>query len=44
MYKVKEARGVEMVPNVEFWRDLPHLIKDGCGFTYNKIMGLFGKA
>ena len=27
MYRVKGARGVEVVPNVVFWKDLPFLIK-----------------
>jgi hypothetical protein len=27
MYKVKGATGVEMVPNIDFWRDLPALLK-----------------
>ena len=27
MYTAKGARGVEMIPNYTFWRDLPFLIK-----------------
>ena len=40
MYKAKEARGVEAIPNIEFWRSLPGLIKDGCVFSWSKITGL----
>ena len=36
-YKRYDARGWEMVPNREFWADLPHLIKDGLRFTYQAI-------
>jgi len=36
-YRAKEARGVEMVPNIDFWRGLPSLIKDGFTFTKDKI-------
>lgn len=27
MYKVKGARGVEVIPNYTFWKDVPFLIK-----------------
>ena len=38
-YKRKRyhAEGVDMVPNVGFWRDLPYLVKDGVTFTISKI-------
>ena len=36
--------GVEMVPNVGFWRDLPGLVRDGCMFSFNKVRGLCGGA
>jgi len=42
-YKFRELRGAEMVPNVDFWRGLPSLIKDGCVFTWQKITGLCSK-
>ena len=29
MYNAKGARGVEMIPNYTFWKDLPFLIKVG---------------
>ena len=32
-YKVAGKRGAEMVPNVEFWRDLPALCRDGFLFA-----------
>jgi len=31
---------VESIPNVEFWKDLPSLVKDGCMFVYHKIRQL----
>jgi len=49
VYKTKLASekvnfpSVEMFPNIEFWKDLPVLVKDGSVFTYNKIMTLMGK-
>lgn len=33
MYFVKGARGLEVIPNVSFWKDLPYLLKDGFLFT-----------
>lgn len=29
------ARGIEMIPNLGFWRDLPGLVKDGVVFVQN---------
>lgn len=37
MAVVKGARGVEMVPNLTFWTDLPALVKDGCIFVVSKV-------
>jgi len=31
---------VESIPNVEFWKDLPFLVKDGCVFVFTKIKRL----
>jgi len=44
LYKSQKlgAQGMDKCPNVEFWRDLPALCKDGCVFTVNKIKGLCG--
>eukprot|EP01064_Diplonema_japonicum_P002912 TRINITY_DN11894_c0_g1_i1.p1 TRINITY_DN11894_c0_g1~~TRINITY_DN11894_c0_g1_i1.p1 ORF type:complete len:276 (+),score=40.09 TRINITY_DN11894_c0_g1_i1:61-888(+) len=39
-YMRKQLRGVEMVPNLGFWKDLPYLIKDGALFGVEKIKGL----
>ena len=36
------ATGMDKCPNVEFWRDLPALIKEGCVVTATKIRGLCG--
>jgi hypothetical protein len=30
----KGARGVEMIPNLSFWKDFPFLLKDGFVFTF----------
>lgn len=35
--------GAEAIPNVEFWKDLPALVKDGCVFTYAKTSALLAK-
>jgi len=32
-----EARGIDIIPNLEFWKALPFLIKDGFIFTIQKI-------
>jgi len=44
VYKAKKlgASGIEMCPNIEFWRDLPSLLKDGIKFTWAKLRGLCG--
>ncbi|XP_063712397.1 cation-dependent mannose-6-phosphate receptor-like [Symsagittifera roscoffensis] len=35
----KGARGMEMIPNTEFWMMVPGLIRDGCLFIYRWIAG-----
>jgi len=37
--KTKGTSGVESCPNVDFWRDLPGLVKDGFRFTFSKCRG-----
>ena len=32
-YKYREMRGVQMVPQLEYWKQLPGLVKDGCLFS-----------
>ncbi|CAH1999323.1 unnamed protein product [Acanthoscelides obtectus] len=32
LYFIRGARGVEVIPNIEFWRNLPSLVKDGLMF------------
>jgi len=34
---IRKQRGVEMIPNLEFWVTVPGLVKDGCMWTFNKI-------
>jgi len=41
--KKKGASGVESCPNIEFWRGLPVLVKEGFSFTWTKLRGLCGK-
>lgn len=33
-------RGMELVPNIGFWRTIPQLIKDGCVFAFIDCFGL----
>jgi len=35
----KVAPGRDAIPNIEFWRDLPNLLKDGCKFTFGRCLG-----
>ncbi|KCV73423.1 hypothetical protein H696_00960 [Fonticula alba] len=42
-HKFNEKRGLEAIPNYEFWCELPSYLVDGCRFTYQKTMGLFGR-
>eukprot|EP01064_Diplonema_japonicum_P025384 TRINITY_DN3678_c0_g2_i1.p1 TRINITY_DN3678_c0_g2~~TRINITY_DN3678_c0_g2_i1.p1 ORF type:complete len:189 (+),score=37.86 TRINITY_DN3678_c0_g2_i1:54-620(+) len=39
MFKVKGESGVNIIPHVEFWKDLPNLMKDGALFIKNKVTG-----
>jgi len=39
-FKMKDSRGLDLIPNLEFWKDLPFLIKDGCVFCYQKTRDL----
>jgi hypothetical protein len=41
--KKKGATGTESLPNIEFWRSFPGLVKDGLVFTWTKLRGLCGK-
>lgn len=38
-YKRHEKRGVDVVPHLEFWKDVPSLVKDGAGFAVQKVRG-----
>jgi len=43
-WKVRgSSMGVEAIPNVELWRQVPGLVVDGLVFTKNKVLGLFGR-
>jgi len=41
-FKKLGKKGLDAVPNIEFWKDFPSLVKEGCTFTINKIKGLRG--
>ena len=32
-----QARGIEMIPNVDFWKSFPGLVKDGVMFLIHKV-------
>lgn len=32
-----EGRGLDMVPNIDFWKDIPFLMRDGCVFVVQKV-------
>jgi hypothetical protein len=36
-WKVKGASGSDVIPLIDFWKDLPGLIKDGCLFAWAKL-------
>jgi len=38
----KDAHGLELIPNHEFWFALPRLVWDGNMYTYRKLRGLCG--
>jgi len=35
-----QKEGIELIPNVDFWKETPGYISDGVLFTKDKIMGL----
>lgn len=37
--KQRQLSGVEAIPHVEFWKDLPLLVKDGATYVVNKGKG-----
>jgi len=39
-----KKRGIEAIPNIEFWKEIPFYIKDGFTFTIDKIKGLGGSS
>lgn len=36
------TQGIESCPNIDFWRELPGLCKDGCIFFWQKCRSLCG--
>lgn len=36
-FKFKEARGMDLIPNLNFWKDIPFLMYDGCAFVIQKV-------
>ena len=35
-YKFLERRGADAIPQLEYWREVPGLVKDGCLFSYDQ--------
>eukprot|EP00293_Proteomonas_sulcata_P013829 CAMPEP_0184288504 /NCGR_PEP_ID=MMETSP1049-20130417/1028_1 /TAXON_ID=77928 /ORGANISM="Proteomonas sulcata, Strain CCMP704" /LENGTH=268 /DNA_ID=CAMNT_0026594937 /DNA_START=153 /DNA_END=956 /DNA_ORIENTATION=- len=35
--------GVDALPHIEFWRELPELVKEGCMFSWDWLMVVMGK-
>jgi len=35
-YKYREMRGVDAVPQLEYWKQVPGLVKDGCKYSYEQ--------
>jgi|ERR1719424_855717 len=44
-YKIKKlgVTGIEAIPNIEFWRDYPTIVKDGCSFSMATLNSCFSK-
>jgi len=36
-YKYKELKGIDAVPQLEYWRQLPGLVKDGCNYSWEQL-------
>jgi len=43
-YKYRELRGVDAVPQLEYWKQLPGLVKDGCKFSYAQTQAFINYA
>ena len=35
-HKYRDMHGVEAVPQIDYWKQLPGLVKDGCAFSYEQ--------
>jgi hypothetical protein len=35
--KVHEIKGVEALPNIDFWREFPFLVQDGLVYSMKKL-------
>eukprot|EP00656_Telonema_subtile_P051746 TRINITY_DN703_c0_g1_i3.p1 TRINITY_DN703_c0_g1~~TRINITY_DN703_c0_g1_i3.p1 ORF type:complete len:344 (+),score=33.26 TRINITY_DN703_c0_g1_i3:215-1246(+) len=44
-YKTKKlgVTGIEAIPNIEFWRDYPSIVKEGCGYSMATLLNCVGK-
>jgi hypothetical protein len=44
-YKIKKlgVTGIEAIPNIEFWRDYPTIVKDGCSYSLATLNSCFSK-
>jgi len=41
--KKRGKTGAEAIPQIDFWKDFPVLVKEGCQFTFGKVKSLTGK-
>eukprot|EP00002_Diphylleia_rotans_P001264 TRINITY_DN1070_c0_g1_i1.p1 TRINITY_DN1070_c0_g1~~TRINITY_DN1070_c0_g1_i1.p1 ORF type:complete len:267 (-),score=45.11 TRINITY_DN1070_c0_g1_i1:227-1027(-) len=39
----KQLRGLDAIPNRDFWTQVPTYVKDGCSWTWNKTKELFDR-
>ena len=35
-FKYRDLRGAEAVPQIEYWQQVPGLVRDGCVFAYEQ--------
>lgn len=43
-YKVREKRGLDALPNLEFWRELPGLVRDGAIYGFERLKDCYAAA
>ena len=38
---LEKPQSIEAFPHIEYWRELPGLVKDGCSFSYEQGQKLY---